>query len=165
MLPVGVLTRERASCARLSALALLWGRQSCLQAAFQAAVSVCGEFLGLRRFHAGGHEAGENTCELREWSVRVRRRPERPPAGTIACPTRRPTARHESPKPKGELRSPGQAEACPTKARRRQECRRCRHECPRHVQLYFPNARQNTSTTPSATLRGSCTVFFRKMYQ
>jgi hypothetical protein len=31
-----------------------------------------------------------------------------------------------------DLRSTGQAEACPTK-RRRQECRRCRHECPRHV--------------------------------
>jgi len=31
-----------------------------------------------------------------------------------------------------ELRSTGQAEACPTKERRH-ECRRCRHECPRHV--------------------------------
>ena len=34
-----------------------------------------------------------NSCELREWSVR--RRPERPPAGTIACHTRRPPACHE----------------------------------------------------------------------
>jgi hypothetical protein len=32
----------------------------------------------------------------------------------------------------GELRSLGQAEACPTK-KRRDESRRCRHECPRHV--------------------------------
>ena len=31
-----------------------------------------------------------------------------------------------------DLRSTGQAEACPTQ-RRRHECRRCRHECPRHV--------------------------------
>jgi len=35
------------------------GKQSCLHAAFQAAVSIRDEFLGLRRFHAGGHEAGE----------------------------------------------------------------------------------------------------------
>jgi len=35
------------------------GRQSCLQAAFQAAFSIRDEFLGLRRFKTGGHEAGE----------------------------------------------------------------------------------------------------------
>jgi hypothetical protein len=33
------------------------------------------------------HEAGEISCEQLEWSVG--RRPERPPAGTIACHTRR----------------------------------------------------------------------------
>jgi hypothetical protein len=44
---------------RLSVQAPSCGRQSCLQAAFQAAFSIRDEFLALRRFHAGGHEAGE----------------------------------------------------------------------------------------------------------
>src|SRR5271170_5269044 len=43
------------------------------------------------------HEAVEKTCELSERLVRGRRRPERPPAGTIACPTWLPGARHEWP--------------------------------------------------------------------
>jgi hypothetical protein len=45
---------------------LSFGRQSCLQAAFQAAFSVRDEFLGLRCKMPARHEAGENTGELRE---------------------------------------------------------------------------------------------------
>jgi hypothetical protein len=62
-----MLQLVHASAVRPSALAIhrmksakqasLCGRQSCLQAAFQAAFSIRVEFLGLRRFRAGGHEA------------------------------------------------------------------------------------------------------------
>jgi hypothetical protein len=38
------------------------GRQSCLQAAFQAAFPIPDEFLGHRRFNERGHEAGEIPC-------------------------------------------------------------------------------------------------------
>jgi hypothetical protein len=67
MLPVGVVTREP----RTALASRLWlfscGRQSCLQAAFQAAFSTCDEFHG---FTAGclRNTKPENTCELREWS-------------------------------------------------------------------------------------------------
>src|SRR5580698_8988744 len=48
---------------------------------------------------------------------------------------------------KGERRSPGQAEACPTEQERRDESRRGRHECPRHVRkLYQPGARTSDGT-------------------
>ena len=43
-----------------------------------------------------------NKCDLREWSVG--RRPERPPAGTIACPIRRSPACHERPTPRAGLK-------------------------------------------------------------
>jgi hypothetical protein len=76
---------------------------------------VSGKFLGLRCTRPARHESGENTCELREWLIQCRRRPERPPAGTIACPTRRPTGCHRGRTPKGELRSFWRAEARPTK--------------------------------------------------
>jgi hypothetical protein len=68
------------------------GRQSCLRAAFQAAVSDTRRISQASLRDACEHEAGENNCELREWSVG--RRPERPPAGTIACHTRRSPACH-----------------------------------------------------------------------
>jgi hypothetical protein len=72
------------------------GRQSCLQAAFQAACSIRDEFLGLFHFHARGHETAEisfcmSNCARLDKLKHVPRR------------------------------------------RRRDESRRCRHECPRHV--------------------------------
>jgi hypothetical protein len=61
------------------------GRQSCLQAAFPGRrFRYATNFSG---FAAGCCETSRrNACELQEWSVR--RRPERPPAGMIACHTR-----------------------------------------------------------------------------
>ena len=104
------------------------GRQSCLQAAFQAAFSIRDEFLGLRRFHDGGHEAGEKTC-CRSNCARLDKLKHVLPRGaemslgaadTSVRATSGATANwRERPKPTGELRSPGQAEAYPTKAMRR----------------------------------------------
>jgi hypothetical protein len=138
------------------------GRQSCMHAAFQAAsgvrtffqaaFSIRDESLGRRRFHDGGHEAKEKACEPREWPIQFRRRPERPPLGTIACHTRRQTTCLQRPKPRGELRSYGQAEACPTKTMQR------RHELRVHskkLTLPLPPPRSHRAVLRSLRLRVS----------
>jgi hypothetical protein len=67
------------------------------------------EFFGLR---CGTCEtrSRRNKCELREWSVG--RRPERPPAGTIACHTRRLPAAQMAKAEKRPERSPTGTTAC-----------------------------------------------------
>jgi len=89
------------------------GRQSCLQAAFQAAFPIRDEFLGLRCGMPARHEAGEISANcvsglfdgglkgrlqarlpatqlgpVHAKTAKGERRPERPPAGTIACHTK-----------------------------------------------------------------------------
>jgi hypothetical protein len=109
------------------------GRQSCLQSAFQAAVSIRNEFLGIRRWR---RTPSRRNTSCRSSCARLRWAEAAPPKQYVQPAAERASARHLRPKKctnsRVERRSTGQAEACPTKERR-QECRRCRHECPRHV--------------------------------
>jgi len=85
-----------------------------LQVAFQAAFSIRNEFLGLRRFNDGGDEAGEIRANcvsgLLDGGLKGRMQ------ARLPATQRRLMQRYEWPMPtcKVELRSTGQAEACPT---------------------------------------------------
>jgi len=102
---------------------LSWGSQSWLQAGFQpASLSRVGLFRALL------HDACEKRSRrkylrTREWSVQIQRRPERPPAGTIACPTLLADRMQEWPKPSGERSSPDRRGNCKI---RRTACLRAR---------------------------------------
>ena len=89
----------RASAARLSALAI---HRACSQPAKSGRLWVAEDFRPTFGF-IYSHAATLRPKRFRAYRIR---RPERPPAGTIACTKRQ--------SPGASCRPPGQAEACPT---------------------------------------------------